>query len=39
MSAIRRELRIDDPFAAAERSVAASGELDYASVAARLKIS
>jgi ParB family chromosome partitioning protein len=38
MSAIRRELRIDDPLAAAERSVAASGELDDAWVAARLRV-
>ena len=35
---MRRELRIDDPLAAAERSVAASGEHDDRSVAGRLRV-
>jgi ParB family transcriptional regulator, chromosome partitioning protein len=38
MSAVRRELRVDDPLAAAERSAAASGEYDDASVAGGLRV-
>ena len=38
MSAMRRELRIDDPLAAADRSVAASGEHDDGSVSVRLRV-